>query len=267
MVIDEFKFVIKKLSEMTGIDLFQYRESYLKRRIELRMKIKGAKTYREYLKIIEKDENELRNFVDTITINVTEFMRDKTPFQYFKNIILPKIAEKKRAIGSNLLRFWSAGCAYGEEAYSIAICVLESLGNDWVVSIYGTDIDEKCLEIAKKGIYKDSQLKNLNKFLINKYFDKINGMYKIKDEVKKLVRFKKHDLTTEGPISRYFDAIFCRNVMIYFTEDQKRKVINDFYEALTDGGYLIIGKSETLPNDFKDKFRPVNLKERIYIKV
>ncbi|RLI75835.1 protein-glutamate O-methyltransferase CheR [Archaeoglobales archaeon] len=267
VIADEFSVFVSRVSSLSGINLKQYRDNYLRRRVDLRMKMVGVNNYIQYLRMLERDRNELDNLINTITINVTEFMRDKTPFEFFMNVILPEIAKRKRVARSNLLRFWSAGCSYGEEPYSIAICVYEVLGNGWTVSIYATDIDDNCLKSAKEGLYKPEQLRNLDKAMIHKYFEKEDGVYKIKNFVKKFVRFKKHDLTTEPPISKYFDAIFCRNVMIYFNENQKTKIMNDFYEALTKDGYLIIGKSETLPTSFKDKFLAVNLKEKVYVKV
>lgn len=263
-----FKSIVNYISRVSGVDLSGYRESYLKRRIELRMKILGFQTFEQYLRYLRYNgSSEIRQLIDTITINVTEFMRDKTPFIYFMKVILPEIAERKRKVGSNILRFWSAGCSCGEEPYSIAICVLEALGKDWNISIYATDIDEKCLEVAKEGFYGKEQLKNLRMDIIKKYFDKEDEGYKIKNFLKKYVRFKRHDLTTEKPVSKYLDAIFCRNVMIYFSEKQKIKVVQDFYDALIDKGYLIIGKSETLPIGFKDKFECISLREKVYRKI
>ncbi|RLI82276.1 protein-glutamate O-methyltransferase CheR [Archaeoglobales archaeon] len=263
-----FKSFVHQLSNLTGVNLNQYRENYLKRRIDLRMQMIGITSYAEYLSLLKVDAAERTSLLNTITINVTEFMRDKTPFQYFMKHILPEIAKRKLETGSNLLRFWSAGCSYGEEPYSIAICVKETLGDKWMLSIYGTDIDEECLRFASEGIYSVNQLRNLNKKLIDRYFVNLgDGMYQVRNTIKSCVKFKKHDLTTEKPVSKYFDAVFCRNVMIYFTDAQKRKVLNDFYESLLKGGYLIIGKSETMPHGFETLFAPVNLKERVYVKI
>lgn len=263
-----FKSLVDYVIKESGINLLQYREGYLKRRIELRMKMLGINDYGEYLRLLKNNgKKEVNDLINTITINVTEFMRDKTPFEFFQRVILPAIAERKKRVKSNIVRFWSAGCSCGEEPYSIAICTLEELGEGWIISIYATDIDDDCLEMAREGFYRPVQLKNLNKMLINKYFDKEGDGYRIKKFLKKYVRFKKHDLTTQEPVSKYLDAVFCRNVMIYFNEGQKAKIVNDFYNALLDGGYLIIGKSETLPVGFKDKFECINLREKIYRKL
>ncbi|AIG97916.1 Methylase of chemotaxis methyl-accepting protein [Archaeoglobus fulgidus DSM 8774] len=263
-----FKTLVDYVSRESGINLHQYRESYLRRRIELRMKMLGMKDYGEYLRLLKSNgKEEVEKLINTITINVTEFMRDRTPFEFLMKEVLPEIAAKKSRVNSRVVRAWSAGCSCGEEPYSIAISILETLGEGWLISIYATDIDDACLEMAREGFYKPTQLKNLSKALIAKYFDKEDDGYRVKSFLKKIVRFKKHDLTTEEPISRFLDIVFCRNVMIYFSEQQKAKVVNDFYNALVDGGYLVIGRSETLPPGFKDRFECVNLREKVYRKV
>lgn len=261
-----FKLILNYATEKSGVNLRQYRENYIRRRIELRMRVLGVESPQAYFKILKRDESEVRKLLETITINVTEFMRDVTPFEYFKKVIVPKIVERKSNV-SNIIRIWSAGSSCGEEPYSIAIILSEVLGEAWNYRIYATDIDETCLKKAKDGIYGESQLRNLDRVLIKKYFERVDEKnYRIRDAVKKHVTFKRHDLTTEPPVSRYLDAVFCRNVMIYFTEAQKMKVLNDFYNALISGGYLIIGKSETLPSEFKEKFECVDLREKIYLK-
>ncbi len=262
-----FRSLISYVSRETGVDLSGYRESYLRRRVEFRMKVLGYGDIESYLRLLRNDREEVVRLLNTITINVTEFMRDVTPFKVFMEELLPEIADRKKRAGSRILRFWSAGCSCGEEPYSIAICVKEALGDSWQVTIYATDIDEECLRVAQRGVYKASQLRNLSDDVIERYFERVGNDYAVKSLLKRCVRFKKHDLTSEPPVSKYFDAVFCRNVMIYFSERQKEKVVKDFYDALVEGGYLIIGRSETLPASAKDLFECVNLREKIYRKV
>lgn len=253
-----FRSIINYASKKSGLKLDKYRESYLRRRIELRMRCLGINDLSIYFRYLRTNDAEIDELLNTIAINVTEFMRDITPFEFFMQKILPELSTRKR-----ILRFWSAGCANGEEAYSIAIAVLETLPN-CIFSVYATDIDEESLEKAKEGIYSRDQLKNLSAELREKYFENIGNQLRVKDFVRKHVRFRRHDLTTQEPVTKFLDAIFCRNVMIYFTEEQKEKVMRDFYEALNPGGYLIIGKSESLP---KGNFECVSLSEKIYKKV
>lgn len=251
-----FRAILSYASKKSGIRLEMYRESYLRRRVEFRMRALGLRDFSEYYGYLKSDEKEVEKLLDAIAINVTEFMRDYTPFKFFMEKILPEISHK------SILRFWSAGCAFGEEPYSIAICTLETTKSNF--SVYATDIDEDCIRKAIIGEYKEAQLRNLDEELIKKYFEKVGDKYRVKDFVKKHIRFKKHDLTSQEPITKFLDVIFCRNVMIYFTEQQKEKVLRDFYEALNPSGYLIIGKSESIP---RGKFECVNLSEKVYKKV
>lgn len=250
------KAILNHVSKKSGLKLEMYRESYLRRRIDFRIRVLGLKSLSEYYRYLRCNEKEVEELINAIAINVTEFMRDKTPFDFFMKRILPELSEKK------VLRFWSAGCAYGEEAYSIAICALEATKSNFTV--YATDIDEDCLQKAQLGIYRESQLRNLDEEIKKKYFERVGDRFKIKDFVKRRVRFKRHDLTSQEPVTKFLDAIFCRNVMIYFTEEQKAKVLEDFHSALVDGGYLIIGKSESIP---KRGFECVSLTEKVYRKV
>jgi chemotaxis protein methyltransferase CheR len=264
---DNFNFLVKGASKSSGLVLTGYRDNYLRRRIDLRMKALGIDDYTVYTKLLEEDECEITEFINAITINVTEFMRDKTPFVFFKNEILPDIMQRKNKSRSNTVRFWSAGCSDGEEPYSIGICSRDVLPPDWSISIYATDIDEDSLDHASSGIYTREQLKNLDLTLIRKYFEPSGEDFKIKNIQKLLIRFMKHDLTSEPPISKYFDVVFCRNVMIYFNEEQKIKMLKDFYASLLDDGFLIIGKSETLPDEIRELFVPVCSKDKIFKKV
>jgi chemotaxis protein methyltransferase CheR len=263
---DDFSFLLRKASKSSGVSLTSYRDNYLRRRIDLRMKAVGIDNYAMYTRLLDKNKNEITEFMNAITINVTEFMRDKTPFAFFRNVILPGLMERKQKSQSNTVRFWSAACSNGEEPYSIGICSKEVLPADWSISIYATDIDEDSLNRASKGIYSKEQLKNLDPALIQKYFEPSGKDFKAKNINKLSIRFMKHDLTSEPPVSKHFDAVFCRNVMIYFNEDQKVKMLIDFYNSLSENGYLIIGKSETLPNEIREMFTPVNVKDKVYKK-
>jgi chemotaxis protein methyltransferase CheR len=262
----EFNFLVQKASKSSGVALTSYRDNYLRRRIDLRMKAVGIDNYATYTRLLDKNKNEMTEFLNAITINVTEFMRDKTPFLFFQNDILPNLIEKKKKSQNNLVRFWSAACSNGDEPYSIGICSREILPSDWSISIYATDIDEDSLNRASKGVYSKEQLKNLNSTLIQKYFEPSGKDFKVRNIQKLSIRFMKHDLTSQPPISKHFDAVFCRNVMIYFNDEQKVKMLTDFYNSLSEDGYLIIGKSETLPDEIRELFSVVSIREKIYKK-
>lgn len=266
-----FNALKKKIEVKAGLDCNNYKDNYLKRRIDLRMKAVGVgPSYITYSSFLEKNPDECKTLLDTITINVTEFFRDTETFDAFKNEVIPQVIAAKQKRKSKMLRIWSAGCSIGEEPYTISIILHEKLGalmNDYLVSIHATDIDGKALSAARAGVYDAQALKNVPKHLISRYFETDgDGKYRIKDKVKHLVKFQQHDLFSDRKFS-HFDVIFCRNVMIYFDKEFQSRLLLDFYNALHDGGYLILGRTETMPGDLRDKFDNVNTRERIYKKI
>lgn len=266
-----FNLLKKKILDRTGVDCSKYKDNYLKRRIALRMKAVGVdSSYNEYYRFLEKNPSEYDTLLDGITINVTEFFRDTDTFDAFKNEVIPQLLAEKTKRKSRILRIWSAACSIGEEPYTIGIILHEKLGpalNNFIISIQATDIDGKALSAARAGIYDASALKKISKHMVSKYFDSVDGndKYRIKDKVKHLVRFQQHDLISGKKFS-HFDIIFCRNVMIYFGRELQSTLLLDFYNALNEGGYLIIGRTETMTGEAKDKFLCVNTRERIYKK-
>lgn len=265
-----FNLLKKKIYDRTGVDCSNYKDNYLKRRLELRMKARGVGTsYSEYNRFLDNNPDEYKSLLDVITINVTEFFRDTETFDAFRSEVLPQLLSEKRKRKSKILRIWSAGCSIGEEPYTISIILHEKLGvelNNFLTSIHATDIDEKALSAAKAGIYDVQALKNISKHQVSKYFNSDgNGKYCIKDKVKHLVRFQQHDLFSDKKFS-HFDIILCRNVMIYFGKEFQNQLLLDFYNALNMGGYLILGRTETMPGEARERFACVNTRERIYKK-
>lgn len=265
----DFKMVMNKIYKKTGIDCKQYKDNYLKRRINVRIRALNAKSYRNYIKILDSNPNEYDLLLDKLTINVTQFFRDKTTFDAVRNTVLPALISNKKKGDRKLMRIWSAGCASGEEPYSIAMLLHEALGSDinnFMISIYATDIDDVVMAKAKKGVYEAAALKGVEKKIINKYFTyDDDGRYHVTSKVKRLVRFKHLDLIS-GKNFSHIDMIFCRNVVIYFSKDLQKQLYNKFYDAANRGGYFVMGKTETLVGDARDKFRSVNSIERIYQK-
>jgi len=265
-----FGYLLNEVKNRSNIDLNIYKDNFLKRRIDVKMRGKGITDYYEYARLLKNDKKELEDLINVITINVTEFMRDIGPFKYFKDVLLDEIIKRKDISGSKLIRIWSAACANGEEPYSIAICAaeyLEEKKKDYTISIYGTDIDKDSLKMARNGIYSIKSLKNIPNNLIKKYFDEIgNDQYKVKDRLAEMVKFKYHDLTSK-PFSKFFDVIFCRNVIIYFSSPKKVDVLENLYNSLTKNGFLILGKTEYIPTELYCKFKEINISEKIYQRV
>jgi chemotaxis protein methyltransferase CheR len=266
----ELRSLINKVRDRTGIDLGQYKDSYITRRLSTRMKTLGAPNYRKYSAMLDTAPGEYELVVDAFTINVSEFFRDKETFRVIKEKIFPAMIAEKKSTGRQGLRIWSAGCACGEEVYSISMILNDLLGSEYgkyTLRLYATDIDEACMQRAKDGLYDPVSLKNVDK----KYMDRFthpapDGKIVVNDDIKRNVTFRRFDLIDGGSFGNFFDLILCRNVMIYFSESQKSKLINSYFNSLNSGGYLVIGKTETLTPDTKNSFVAVNGIERIYQK-
>jgi chemotaxis protein methyltransferase CheR len=264
----DFELLKRKVLKARGFDCSQYRDSYLKRRISSRMRKCGVKSYRDYMRVLDKNPQEYDNFFDALAINVTQFFRNPETWEVVEKVVIPRLIAAKRERDSKIIRIWSVGCASGEEPYSIAILLREALGddiNDFLVSIYGTDIDEATLAEARRGEYKADRLSDVKKEYLDKYFTCENGKYKIKKEVKQHVKFIRHDLLS-GKWYRYLDTIFCRNVVIYFSMDLHERLFINFYNALNGGGYFVMGKTEMLTGKAREMFECIDSKERIYRK-
>jgi chemotaxis protein methyltransferase CheR len=262
--------IIDYVQKDRSLDFHQYRPSFIQRRIDTRLRATGCETYLDYYRLLKRDKEEVEKLVHVLTIHVSEFFRDPSVFRTLRHKILPCLLKKKERTGQRLVRFWSAGCAQGEEPYSLAMIALEAnaeFKEKFSISVYATDVDEEIIEEAKKGVYEIGKIRNLPRLYKRKYFEALGGeFYKIKDEVKKLVRFKFHDMLSEPPL-KYIDILLCRNVIIYFSREERGLIIKKFYEALHPGGYLVLGKTETLSKAGELGFKCVDLHERIYQKL
>lgn len=225
-------------------------ERRLSRRLE-QHRLKNFEEYFHFLKYDRKREEELVVLVDNLTTNETYFFRESPQLRAFSDEILPELRQSLAA--RKVLRIWSAGCSTGEEPYTIAILLLESgdWWRDWQVEILGSDINQRVLHTARKGVYKKSAHRATSPEMLAKYFvQDEKGDYRIIDRVKELVSFSSVNLLDPHKTSLIsnMDVIFCRNVIIYFDREAKKKVIESFYQKLREGGYLLLGHSESLIN-------------------
>ena len=228
----------------------------------------SIKTYNEYINYLKKHPDESKQLLDTLTVNVTELFRNPDVYNIIEKKVIPDIFSKAKEHSRKNIRIWSAGCSSGEEPYSIAMIfldILEKQVQKYGIIIYATDIDKKSLEKAKAGIYSFEEIKNVGHARISKYFDHVGDKYHIKNEVKKLVSFKKLDMISEPGLNA-MDMILCRNVVIYFSNELKERLYVNFYNSLRHGGYFIQGKTEMLKGDAKDLFEVVNNSARMYKK-
>lgn len=238
----QFLWFKKKFYELSGLNLSGYKDSQTKRRILSYIQHKGLNNYVEFYRTLEKDKDLLIEFSNFLTINVSYFYRDVERWDELKDRYLPQLLRHNKT-----LKIWSAGCSNGCEPYTI-VFVLEEYKSDafFTYSILATDIDSDALKQARDGVYIPEYLKYLNKRLIKEYFTAENGTnFKIKESVKKQIRFEAGNLQ-KAHYRDNFDLIICRNVVIYFEEDEKTKLYYKFHQALNHGGILFVGGTEVL---------------------
>jgi len=266
---EQFKHNIK---ELLNFNTFQYKDTYLGRRFASRLRALHLDTYHDYWNILKNDVKEQEKLLQELTINVTEFFRDAPVWDVLFNDVVPNLIRERQG----KIRIWSAGSSDGKEAYSIAMILANIIGENELfnrVEIIGTDIDRDCLNHATIGKYVSrpgliqTDMKQQLTFIRTpeKYFDIIGDTFQVKHTIKKQVSFQYHDLIS-GPKKYHFDLIFCRNVVIYFTRQLQEVLYKDFYNALSPGGFFVMGKTETLVGESRDLFIPYNLNERIFKK-
>lgn len=263
-----FELLKRVITESTGFNCDQYKEAHFRRRINIRVRATSSENYEEYLRLLKKNSTEREQLVKALTINISEFFRNPETFGIIEKEVIPFLIKSRSDSLVKSIRIWSAGCATGEEAYSLAILLHKTFGRDlggYRVSIIGTDIDNLSLENARKGIYRENVLKNVDASIKEKYFVKQGETYRISDQLRSMIRFKRHDLISE-PCTNRFDLIICRNVMIYFKKEIQEQLQLNFYQALNRGGFFVAGKAETLLGAASNRFKPYNARERLYIK-
>ncbi|SDQ54491.1 CheR family methyltransferase [Virgibacillus salinus] len=230
---------VSDIKHKLKIDLTLYKETQMKRRLTSLRDKRGYQRFSDYLKAIAQDELLLNEFLDRITINVSEFYRNPKRWEVMQSVILPSLLKSGKK-----LSIWSAACSTGEEPYSIALMVKEHFPNaDF--TILATDIDNLVLERAKQGAYTEQSLKELPESVRDKYFKQESGLYHIDNEIKHHVRFKKHDLLSDI-YPRNMDLIVCRNVLIYFTDQAKNIIYQNFSDSLKHNGILFVGSTEQI---------------------
>ena len=254
--------LLQYLHVARGFDFQGYKPTTLARRVRKRMNQLGVESYDAYQEYIELHQDEFRELFNTILINVTNFFRDPESWEALRTMaVAPMLATKGIA---EPIRAWSAGCASGEEAYSIAMVLAEELGIEQFrerVKIYGTDVDEDALNVARHATYTDKQLENVSTTLREKYFEQVDGLYAFRKDLRRQVIFGRHDLISDAPISRV-DLLVCRNTLMYFNAETQARILGRFHFALNDTGYLFLGRAETLMAQGQ-MFVPVDMKRRI----
>ena len=253
------------LKETRGFDFTGYKRSTLLRRVHRRMALLNLAVLGEYRDYLELQPDEFGLLFDSMLINVTSFFRDPPAWEALREKIVPEIIAAKSATAP--IRAWSAGCATGEEAYTLAIVLAEALGRDQFrerVKIYATDLDEDALQQARTGTYEAAALATVPERLRDEYFEAAGGKHAFRRDLRRQVIFGRNDLTRDAPISRV-DLLAARNTLMYFNAETQASVIRRFHFALSSPGYLFLGKAEMLLNH-ADRFAPVDLRNRLFRK-
>jgi len=261
--------LISKISEARGLDLGLYRRAYVERRIAARLRTLGLSSYRQYSDLLDADPDEYQRLFNTITINVTEFYRDRAMWDVLQRNVLREIVARKRAGRSKTIRIWSAGCATGEEPYSAAMMLLDVLGahaGEFLMSVTASDLDPEALAYAERGVYDDGKRKRIPPGYQVRFTRRFGtSQFEIMPEVRRLVRFQRLSLFDPAPY-RVMDLILCRNVFIYFDREQQARVLDNFMTSMTRGGYLVLGRSEKLSPDVAGRLEIIDGRERVYRK-
>ena len=230
----------------SGITFTSANRSILESRLKEQLRGKGLEAVGDYFAMVSRDKEELKAFLDSITTNLTRFFRNQPHFDALEKFVIPELIHniKKNSPGGTI-RIWSAGCSTGEEPYTIAMLLNEILPHSWKFDIIASDISLKCLMTAKEGFYTDNKIDGIPPHYLTKYFDKVDGGYRIHGDIQSRIRFDYHNLKNDSG-QRGLDIIFCRNVIIYFDEAAQLAVINRFWDAMAPKSFMFIGHSESL---------------------
>ncbi|WP_030452302.1 CheR family methyltransferase [Herbidospora cretacea] len=261
----DFDDLLAMLKETRGFDFTGYKRTTLMRRIARRLESLKLRDYSEYRDYLELEPEEFNRLFDSLLINVTGFFRDPVAWQVLRERVVPAIVAGKQAGKS--IRVWSAGCATGEEAYSLAMILAEEIGVDEFkdrVKIYATDLDEQALQVARSATYTDRQMAEVPPELREAYFESSEGLHAFRRDLRRQVIFGRNDLTRDAPISR-IDLLLARNTLMYFNTETQLNIVRRFHFALANPGYLFLGKAEMLLNH-GDKFEPLDLRMRLFRK-
>lgn len=268
---EEFSELRDMVFSESGIFLKPEKMYLMETRLQARLQVLNCVNTSEYIQFLKYDRSkaELEQLIDSLTTNETFFFRDDRQLATFSDEVLPEIIEKKRKSNDMKIRIWSAGCSTGEEPYTLSMLLMEKIRDItlWNIQILATDISQRVLAACRAGVYPPRSLKDTPDYYTNKYFTKIEHMYKINFAVKKLVQFSQMNLSNRGMMRSManIDCILCRNVLIYFNDISAKKVINSFYDSLNPGGAIFLGHSESM-HRLSAAFRMVKYKNSFVYK-
>jgi chemotaxis protein methyltransferase CheR len=261
-----FAHLARQIAQTSGFTLEAYKDKCIRRRIAVRMRACGVHTYDDYRAVLDRSPGEYEELRDALTINVTRFYRNADTWNLLRRDVLPALLDAPHAE----MRAWSAGCASGEEPYTLALLAADHLDRGGRgealarVTIDATDIDRVSMERARAACYRHESLAEMPPELVGTYFEFAGHERRVAERVRRRVRIHPLDLSREAPLRADYDLILCRNVVIYFDRHMQERLFQSFADALVPGGYLVLGKVETLFGPARDRLRLVDPRERIY---
>ena len=261
-----FHALARRISKGAGFTVEAYKDKCVRRRIAVRMRACGVHTYAEYQALLDQSPAEYERLRDALTINVTRFYRNAETWNLLRREILPRLC----APGAGEIRIWSAGCASGEEAYTLAILAAEQLegtgrsGELRRLTVDATDVDRQSLERARAGRYGHETLVEMPADLIGRYFEPTPPELQVMPRVRARVVVQTLDLSAGRPLRRDYHMIVCRNVLIYFDRPMQERLFQLFTDCLLPGGYLVLGKVESLVGSVRERLQLVDARERLY---
>jgi two-component system, chemotaxis family, CheB/CheR fusion protein len=262
---EAFEALLHYMRDSRGFDFTGYKRTSLMRRVRHRMDQAGYTTFEEYLDVLQASSDEFASLFNTILINVTAFFRDPEAWEFVRAEVIPRMLAERGP--GDPIRVWSAGCASGQEAYTLAMLLAEALGPDAYrqrIKIYATDIDEEALTEARAASYDAKAVESVPEDLLARYFEQVNGRYVFHKDLRRAVIFGRNDLVKDAPISRV-DLLVCRNTLMYLNAETQRNVLGRLRFALAPQGTLFLGHAEMLLSH-GERFAPLNLKNRIFRK-
>ncbi|SRR5579883_391571 len=263
----EFEALLNGVKQICGYNLTAYKRGTLMRRFQYRMQQLGIENYGNYLEYLQQNSQECVELINTVLINNSCFFRDYDYWEYLASTIIPQIIANKNS--DQRIRVWSAGCACGQEAYTLVMLLAEALGIEQYlqrVQIFATDIDEDALTQARQGSYSKNEITGagIPTYLVSKYFEQTKQRYVFHSKLRQSIVFSHHDLVVNAPISK-IDLLVCRNVLIYFQPESQATILMRFHMALNDDGFLFLGNAESVTSS-RQIFTPISLKHRVFTK-
>jgi len=270
------KSILELLKQNSRIDFSLYHPSFFNKQVINHQQLFGNLDFDQYLNLLANNSKFVDSLISSLTVNVSEFFRNPLVFEVVNSVILADLITRKKNKEFSSIRIWSAGCSFGEEAYSIAILLMEALAEKYPEikpEIFATDIDEQALLKARNGVYPENSIDNMRYHWVNKYFKQKDNFFYLSSKIREMVSFSQSDLldlkhyAPQESIFGNFDICFCRNVLIYFGRLSQKRIFTNMYRSLAPNGYLILGETESIPYVYEKKFQKINQSCKIYQKI